>query len=172
MYNNCFGFTLIEFITVSAIIAILVSLGLPAYHRHMAAQEARTIPHILTIHIQKAKSEAVMYRHNVIICPSHDTQTCSDDWSNGLIMFLDQNRNRERDLDEKILSATQWNTRYGSLHWRGTLHANNLMFKAGTGLPIASNGSFYYCSEKTANKKLVLSRMGHIRHEQVNDCTL
>ena len=171
MYNNCFGFTLIEFITVTAIIAILVSLGLPAYHSHMAAQEAHTIPRTLTIHIQKAKSEAVIYRHNVIICPSHDAQTCSEDWSNGLIMFLDQNRNRERDPDEKILSATQWNTRYGSLHWKGTLQANNLMFKAGTGLPIASNGSFFYCSEKTASKKLVLSRMGHVRHLQIKDCT-
>ncbi|WP_151869158.1 GspH/FimT family pseudopilin [Acinetobacter soli] len=170
MNNNFLGFSLIEFIVTLTVLSILIGVGLPTYQHVMATQEANHIPRTLTIHIQKAKSDAVLYRHNVVLCPSIDKQTCSDDWSKGFIVFLDQNRNRQRDINEDLLSSTDWNTRYGMLSWKGTLQSNHLMFRAASGLPIGSNGSFYYCSQKVSHKRLVISRMGHFRVETLADC--
>ena len=45
---------------------------------------------------------------------------------------------------------------------------NSIVFQGSSGLPIESNGSFMYCSyDQLKNFKLVLSKMGHVRVEEL-----
>ncbi|WP_130802336.1 GspH/FimT family pseudopilin [Acinetobacter ihumii] len=175
MNNKIFGFSLVEMSVVMTIIAIITSLALPSYHRYMASQEAKQVPQTLTLHIQKAKQESLLYRQNIILCATSTFDECNSDWSNGYMLFIDQNKNRSYDRDEQILSSMTMPLKYGALTWRGAgtnqrMRSSMLVFEGSVGLPIASNGTFRYCSSYNHHQNLVLSRMGQSRVEQPNAC--
>ncbi|WP_425919240.1 GspH/FimT family pseudopilin [Acinetobacter sp. TSRC1-2] len=166
------GFTLIELIITLAIIAIIVSIALPYFHETMARQEIKNITNKLISSIQLAKSHAVIHHTNVVLCPSQNKLSCqARHWNSGFIVFLDSNKNRQVDADEKIISTESTELKYGSLDWRGTLNTPSLTFQAENGLPNGSNGSFYYCSNyQQTHNKILLSRMGHARIENPLTC--
>jgi len=67
--KNC-GFSLIEISVVIIVITIIASFAIPSYHQYMAAQEAKKVPKTLTLYIQKAKHESLLFRQNIILCAS------------------------------------------------------------------------------------------------------
>ena len=166
------GFTLIELIMAVAILAILTILALPYFHEIMAKQETIKTSNKLISSIQLAKSQASLHHSNVVICPSQDKLNCQvNHWNSGFIIFLDSNKNRQVDANEQIILAESTDLKYGNLNWRGTLSIPSLTFQAANGLPIGSNGSFYYCS--TAQQpayKIILSHMGNVRIEKPLTC--
>ena len=92
-------------------------------------------------------------------------------WNSGFIVFLDVNKNRQVDTEEKIIDPQSTELKYGNLVWRGTLSIPSLTFQASNGLPNGSNGSFYYCSTyQPTHYKILLSRMGHTRIENPLTC--
>ncbi|OAL80872.1 fimbrial biogenesis protein FimT [Acinetobacter sp. SFB] len=166
------GFTLIELIITLAIVAIIVSIALPYFHDIMARQEIKNISNKLISSIQLAKSHAAIHHTNVVLCPSQNKVSCqSSHWNSGFIVFLDSNKNRQVDADEKIISIETTELKYGNLDWRGTLRTPSVTFQAENGLPNGSNGSFYYCSNyQQTHYKILLSRMGHTRIENPLTC--
>ena len=174
MNNKNLGFSLIEMSVVMAVIAIIYSIAAPSYHQYMASQEAKQTSRILTLHIQKAKQESLLYRKNVILCATSTFNECNSDWSNGYMLFIDQNKNRSYDIEEQILSTASNSLKYGGLTWQGFGNSRSqialLVFDGNSGLPIASNGTFLYCSSYNHHRKLVLSRMGHARYETIMNC--
>lgn len=167
------GFTLIELIIVVTILAIISTLALPYFHEIMAQQEMKKIIHKLTSSIQLAKSHAAIEHRNVVICPSSDHLNCQNNkWSSGFISFVDNNKNKQVDRDEKIIFIESTNLKYGNLDWRGTLSTPSLTFQAENGLPRGFNGSFYYCSTLYVQKhqRIILSPMGHTRTEKLSNC--
>ncbi|ESK54646.1 GspH/FimT family pseudopilin [Acinetobacter tjernbergiae] len=165
------GFTISELVTVIAICAIILCLGLPYFNDTMISNEVNQLKRILTIHIQKAKSDAQIYHKNVTLCASSDFISCHSDWNKGFIGFLDNNRNRQRESTETLLYATPFHHRYGILDWRGTLRINSLTFQSDTGLPRGSNGSFFYCMNNSSHHtQVILSNMGQIRSQEIPSC--
>ena len=166
------GFTLFELIVSCAILAILVSISLPYFHDSMARQEIKNSSHQIISSIQLAKSHAAIQHNNVVICPSQNRTSCqADQWQSAFIIFIDRNKNRQVDADERIISTQSTNLKYGLLNWKGALRIPSLTFQSTNGLPIGSNGSFYYCS--TSNQphyKILLSTMGNTRIEQPPAC--
>lgn len=166
------GFTFIELIVTIAILAIIVALALPSFHEIMAKQEIQKMTRQLTSSIQLAKSQAAIHHSNVVICPSQNKINCQiNSWNSAFIVFLDINRNRQTDTDEKIIYTESTDLKYGDLNWRGTLSIPSLTFQAENGLPLGSNGSFYYCSTyQQSHHKIILSNMGHTRIENPSTC--
>ncbi|EPF92475.1 GspH/FimT family pseudopilin [Acinetobacter gyllenbergii] len=167
-----FGFTLIELIITLGVLAILSIIALPYFRETMIANEVRFLKRTLTIHIQKAKTDAQLYHKNVMLCPSLDFENCDTDWNKGFIGFIDTNRNSQRDPNEMLLFVVPLNHKYGRLSFKSFGRSpNSLVFQAENGLPFASNGSFIYCSESPQyHTKIVLSRMGNIRFEKLSSC--
>lgn len=172
LFQNKNGFTLVELIVTLAIFAILSTIALPYFQDIKAKQEVNTTTNKLISTIQLAKSHASIYHSNVVICPSQNKVNCqTNQWTTGLLVFLDSNKNRQIDTGEKIIYTESTDLKYGHLDWKGTLNVPSLTFQAENGLPIGSNGSFYYCSiVSDHHQKLVLSAMGHMRIENLSTC--
>lgn len=166
------AFTLIELIVTITILAIITTIALPHFHGLMAKQEIKSTTHNLIMSMHLAKNHAAIQHNNVVICPSADGLNCqANSWNSGYLGFMDINKNRQVDVDEKIIFTRAINLKYGNLDWRGTLSIPSLTFQASNGLPNGSNGSFYYCSsDQVTHSKVVLSRMGHIRVEHPVNC--
>ncbi|WP_336012595.1 GspH/FimT family pseudopilin [Acinetobacter calcoaceticus] len=166
------GFTLMELSITLAIIMIMFTIALPLYHQFMASVELKNTPRLLTIHIQKAKYDALLRHKSVVLCPSVDLTLCNSNWDTSLISFIDTNHNLQRESGEEILTNVELNHRYGSLKFQKFgKKLNSIVFQGDTGLPRESNGSFTYCSyDQLKNFKLVLSKMGHIRLEDLKNC--
>ncbi|PJG43146.1 fimbrial biogenesis protein FimT [Acinetobacter tandoii] len=170
--NKYMAFTLVELAITVLVLSILITLALPYYHQLKANQERSLVFRLISDNIQLAKQQAVINHSNVVICSTQDQKNCKDSmWNQGFIVFLDTNQNRKIDNNELLISTESTNLKYGNLNWRGTLQLTSLNFKAEHGLPIGSNGSFYYCSISTvAHIRIIMSKMGHLRTENPTNC--
>lgn len=166
------GFTLIELIIVIAVIAIIAAIALPSFQHYMAKQELKsTVAKLMSVS-QSAKNLALLHHANTVICPSGSFNQCEAlKWNSGFIVFIDLNKNRQVDLAEPVLQKEALDLKYGSLNWKGTLGIPSITFQGISGLPIGSNGGFYYCSfMQLPHQKLNLSKMGHTRVENISVC--
>ncbi|TCB67159.1 GspH/FimT family pseudopilin [Acinetobacter sp. ANC 4178] len=165
------AYTLVELVITILVLSILVTLALPYYHEIKANQERRIISRQVLASIQLAKQHAAIHHTNVVMCSSKDMQNCNEAmWEQGFILFLDSNQNRQVDLNETLITQERTDLSYGTLNWRGTLRFPSLNFMAEHGLPIGSNGSFYYCSSTVKNMKIILNKMGHSRSIDLSNC--
>lgn len=118
-------------------------------------------------HIRFAQTQAELKQQDVVICSSQDLQHCQDQqWNNGLMIYIDRNKDRNLTNDEDIVLRLKTDIQYGKLSWLGNAtHQQQLVFQGDTGLPRGSNGRFRYCSFYNAqfNLDLILSPMGHLR---------
>lgn len=89
------GFTLIELMITLFIVGILLSVGVPSLKTFMQSNQlvASTNELISALHV--ARSEAIKLNTRVSICDSSDGATCggTGDWSNGWIVFIDNDGN-------------------------------------------------------------------------------
>lgn len=163
------AFTLIELIITIAILAIITSIAIPSYQNLMQQQEYNRLLSIIKNHIDLSKNYALLYHNQIVICSSSDLLSCENNqWHKGMLIFSDLNNNKKLDSDELVHMIVQTNLRYGSLRWNGNVaNPHSISFKKSSGLPQGSQGSFYYCSFKSAHKntRFVLSPMGHMRTE-------
>lgn len=172
-YNKYYGFSILEIVICIAIISIIYFYTIPYFHQHMSREESNNVQKILRFSNLTAKSHASIHRTNVTICSTENGLQCQKaQWHLGILIFLDKNQNKQIDTNEKIILYEKTNLKYGSLEWRGTLSSPTLTFMAKhDGLPIGSNGSFFYCSfQDSPNKRIILSKMGHIRIEDSQNC--
>ncbi len=112
------GFTLLELAITLAILMIMATIALPLYHQFMASVELKNSPRLLTIHIQKAKYDAILRHKSVVLCPSVDLSTCNNNWDTSLISFVDTNQNLQRENNEEVLTNVEFAHRYGSLKFQ------------------------------------------------------
>ena len=85
------GFTLLELMTAIAVLAILMSVGVPAFtnivrNNQIAAQSANIVQAL-----NLARSEALKRGVRVSVCAAATSDSCADTpaWDNGWIVFAD-----------------------------------------------------------------------------------
>lgn len=77
------GFSLLELMVVLAIIAIVALIALPDFRSTLDASRTTSAANNLLGAFKLARSEAVLRRASVTVCPSSDQSTCSGSWSDG-----------------------------------------------------------------------------------------
>ena len=99
------GFSLIEAVTVIALAAIGLVVGVPSYRGMIERQRTSSAMHLLAAHMASARNTAISYRVPTVVCPSDRAGGCRSDgdWSQGWLMFFDKDGNRQPDAREDIL---------------------------------------------------------------------
>jgi type IV fimbrial biogenesis protein FimT len=99
------GFTLIELVTVFAIVAILVGAGMPSLTSLIRRTELTSATNDLFASLLLTRNEAAKQRNRMVMCKSIDGSTCatSGGWEQGWIVFSDANDNGTHEAGEAIV---------------------------------------------------------------------
>jgi type IV fimbrial biogenesis protein FimT len=87
--SNQRGFTLIELMVVIIIAAILLTIAVPSFSTLIKRNNVDSLQSKLSSALATARTEAASRNKVVTICHSDDESTCSGTWSDGWIVFED-----------------------------------------------------------------------------------
>ncbi|MEP5766313.1 MAG: GspH/FimT family protein [Halieaceae bacterium] len=139
------GFSLIELLLVTALVALLVNTGGGMYSLLERQRSYVTVLELRRM-INYARSEAVHRETRVTLCAIASDGRCQRHWSGREIAtFVDANRNYQLDPGEAIRQV-YWPDERGKLVWRAALRRRYLVFNPGG--DTAQNGSFILCQKK------------------------
>jgi len=102
------GFTLLELMVILAIASIVLSFGVPGFRGVVLDSRMVSDANAFVTSVNLARSSAVRFQRNAIICTSSDwssaTPTCSGatDWTDGWVVWVDKDRDSGIDADEVI----------------------------------------------------------------------
>ena len=99
------GFTLIELATSLSVMAICAGVALPSMGRFIEQQRAFAATESLLSHMALARMAAISRNQRAVLCPSANGTDCEagTDWSQGWMLFLDEDGNRRPDANDEIL---------------------------------------------------------------------
>lgn len=162
------GFTLIELIASVAIIAILAGTGAPGLSRLVASHRANNALGALTTDLALARMVAIARGKAVTACPSRDAATCIDDgdWSEGWLVFVDDDRDRHLNGNEQLLSVHQA-TRVRNLEIRSTSGRTTLRYLP-SGFSSGSNATVSSCLDGRLHAALIINNAGRVRVERAS----
>ncbi|MFK7862031.1 MAG: GspH/FimT family pseudopilin [Granulosicoccus sp.] len=83
------GFTVFELLVGIAVLSILVSVAMPGFQSTISDAKQVSAFNKVSSTLRFARSEAVKRSSAVSICGRATDTTCGSDWSNGMLVFLD-----------------------------------------------------------------------------------
>ena len=164
------GFTLLELIFTVAILATVLSLGVPTLTQWIQRSKTTDLQYTLLHSIHYTRTQATQLQSIVTLCPG--TNDCVQTWGDTLLIFNDLNGNGTRDADETLLKQIDIGYLGNKLDWRSFRRKTYVQFNA-KGITTALNGTFHYCSdefEEDFKFAIVLSRTGRVRVTDTPNC--
>lgn len=159
------GLTLIELLIAVAIVGLVLILAVPSFTRVLASTRLDTARFNITSFFALARQVAVSEGTRVLLCPSSDQSSCTDNtlWHQGIIVIRDSNGNRRKDPDEQILLVNQ--PIKGGIRVLSSRYRRKVSYLP-SGLSGGSNLTMTFCHERDliAPEALILSNTGRVRH--------
>ncbi|MGH8351983.1 MAG: GspH/FimT family pseudopilin [Pseudomonas sp.] len=161
-FTRANGFTLLEGLTVTAITAVLLSLGAPAFtHFHTQNLRSSAAQQLVSL-FALARSTAVKTAKPVTFCASPDGNSCGRNTARFFLVFIDKNSNLHAEPDELIRKEAPSSTKV--LYQFTTSTLNSFRFRAnGTA---SSYGNVVICPANRDNhygSKLIINNTGRVR---------
>jgi type IV fimbrial biogenesis protein FimT len=99
------GITLLEMVSVMAIMAILMTIAIPSYKYVTNSNRIAAEVNGLLGDMQFARGEAIKEGQTVTVCVSNDGATClrNTSWNTGWIVFSDVNSDQTVDPNDTVL---------------------------------------------------------------------
>ena len=158
------GYTLIELLTVVAVVIISTSVAFPGYSRLVSSNLQTASINQFSTSLAQARYYAVTNMRPVVLCPSSNQQDCTGgfEWQNGYISFVDLDRDKQHDNNEKIIAIH--GKQSDSVKILTSTGRRKIAFRP-TGDSSGSNVTVRFCSDKTnlPGKALILSNTGRAR---------
>jgi prepilin-type N-terminal cleavage/methylation domain-containing protein len=95
------GFSVFELMVVVLIFALIITMAFPLLTQQLMRMEQRRVHYIGMGILSQSKLSALSLRQAVVICGATSSITCNGDFNRGLLAFVDDNRNRQRDPPRK-----------------------------------------------------------------------
>ncbi|WP_105265318.1 GspH/FimT family protein [Pseudoalteromonas sp. T1lg76] len=161
-HHAALGMTLVELMVAISIAAILISIALFSFGDLQLTNRRTNYMQTLHRNVMSARAYAIYHNQFVRICPQI-AQQCTDSWQNDIMIFVDENQDRQRNANEHILRVISPPRSGDRINYSRT----GLSFKP-TGMLLGfNNGSFIYCSaEPKLNQpalRITVSLVGRIR---------
>ena len=161
------GLTFIEILAALAIVALSLTLALPAYQSVVQANRLSAGSNALSGSMHLARSEAVLRGQRVTMCVSDDGDICSatGGWHRGWIVFHDPDANAQRGAGEALLHVQP---ALEALSITGNQPVVRYVSYSSLGWPRLTTGALQMgtltvCAERQQGRKIVLSRTGRVR---------
>ena len=157
------GFTLLELLITTTIIALLTSMALPSFAKLWQKQQADVYIETLQRAMATARYIAITSREIVSLCPYTET-ACGEEWENGIMVFIDKNNNGIIDNEETLEEFIDFAPNNSSISWRASGRKNYLRYSP-TGMA-RQFGRFHICDKEgdlSLARALVISRQGRTR---------
>jgi len=163
--RNNHGLTFIELLITLTVASILGASVLPSFSALIAQERSAVLTNNLAGALAYARSEAVTKNTEVLTCQSINSSEChrSGNWQNGWIIFVDKNKNRQRDPDESLLRVYSAAENGTQAIFNGASNIDHyLRYKpSGRAYP---NGSFLICNPNIGvGKALIMTQSGRLR---------
>jgi type IV fimbrial biogenesis protein FimT len=164
------GVTLVELLVTLAILATLFGIALPSFANLIRDNRLAAASNELLAVVRYVRSEAIKRGRRVTLCVSSDQLSCTpgSDWHGGWLVFVDDNGNGLREVDEEVLRMGADNA--GALTIIGNTHVRNyLSYNAEGRTQLVSGGlqmgTVTLCGEPVA-RRLVINSVGRPRVER------
>lgn len=166
------AFTLLELMLTLAIITILATLSLPALYL-TEEKEAGNIFLQMTALLSGARAAAISRHSSIVICPGSTAESCDGNWTAGVLVFIDNNQNRQLDQDESLIEHKVWGADLtsargalrGTLRWRVFGNRPSILISP-LGEIDGQSGSLTWCPPAGSSvpaHQMVLNTSGRIR---------
>ncbi|WP_172437175.1 GspH/FimT family pseudopilin [Lysobacter enzymogenes] len=95
------GFTLIELLVTIAVAAILLALALPSFTAALRSNRVSSATNLTLASLNLARAEALRSKTSARVCPAPVSgKACGGDWSRGLLIWTDENNDKNRQDSE------------------------------------------------------------------------
>jgi type IV fimbrial biogenesis protein FimT len=158
------GLTLIELLIALAIAAILATIALPSFNDLLRRKEINGEANALFSMLYLARSEAIKRSSVVTICKSSDSESCGGTWSDGWLMFADQNKDGTLDTGETLITHGRIREKI-AVGWVA-FGSNNYIRFTPRGMTLAQNGTFTICpknADQQIARAVVISKTARVR---------
>ncbi|HJV80084.1 GspH/FimT family pseudopilin [Noviherbaspirillum sp.] len=93
------GLSLVELLTVLAVVAVLLAMGLPSLQSFIQSQQISAVVNDFYAAISLTRSEAIQRGTRVDLVP----QDADGNWASGWVVFVDENNNQRPDAGERVI---------------------------------------------------------------------
>lgn len=164
------GLTLIELMIVIAIISILAAMAAPSFNSILRRHQVSAETDVLFALIHLARTEAIKRNSVVTICKSNDADQCGGTWTDGWIVFQDNDKDGSRDIGDTLIASGSIGKGY-LLKWTAFGSNNYIRFTPRT-LTLAQNGTFRLCpydGDIHFARAVVISKTARVRLPKDSD---
>ena len=156
------GYSILELIFVMALMAVMMTLVVPALSTTLAQGRVVTASHDMMADLQTARFTAISRQQVVVVCPSIDGASCANSsrWEDGWILFVDHDADRRRSSGEPRILVHGALPDDIQLRFR---RPHRLFYRPdGSAWP---NGHFRFCSKsrKARPRAVIIYRTGRNR---------
>lgn len=161
-FNAEKGFTLIEVLVTLVIIALTLSIGVPAFTRLIEKTQFRSDMSQLHRTISMARTKAAYSGWTVAVCPLDTANECDRDWNQTLSVFEDRNKNDKKDIDEPMIYTIKASDESRKLR---KYSRNSPITFSPQGNAFGSNGTLTYClnGSHTFGGTVIVANSGRVR---------
>ncbi len=182
--KKCTGVSLIELMITISIAAILLAAGTPSFMSMLKKNRLEAQTRDFVSSLNTARSEAVLQNARATMCHSSDGTSCSGEWEDGWIVFIDDGATvGSVDITEEVILVNDGFDHAGYT-LRGNNNVSNRVSFGAQGYSLGFNGQLIFCYDEDQDgtgdfddengRVAIISTSGRIRrvHPSDGDVTL
>lgn len=158
------GYTLMELVVATALLAILIQLAIPPMSRLLSEWQREHATRAIADHLVLARSEAIRWSQRVVMCSSVDGLRCSPssnrEWKSGWIIFQDIDGNGQFGPSDKLVAVSQGS--HGIRSIRGNALLQRFVFMP-TGMMASGMGTLEIVPTMGTSQRITVNRIGRVR---------